>query len=82
MRIATLEDAPRIAVLGAQVWLQTYATAGVSDVIARYVLETFAVRYEARECRDGREKLTDRAAAPRRLLIISVNERPLVSPSR
>jgi len=43
IRTATLEDAPRIAVLGAHVWLQTYAVTGVSDGIARYVLEAFAV---------------------------------------
>lgn len=31
----------RIAVLGAHVWVHTYATTGVSDAIARYVLTTF-----------------------------------------
>ncbi|MGF6764714.1 ribosomal protein S18 acetylase RimI-like enzyme [Paraburkholderia sp. GAS33] len=35
------EDSARIAVLGAHVWVHTYATAGVSDVIAQYVLTTF-----------------------------------------
>jgi ribosomal protein S18 acetylase RimI-like enzyme len=41
IRAATLVDAPRIAVLGAHVWVQTYAAAGVSDVIAQYVLASF-----------------------------------------
>jgi diamine N-acetyltransferase len=44
IRIATVEDASRIAVLGAQVWLQTYVDAGISEVVARYILETFAVK--------------------------------------
>jgi ribosomal protein S18 acetylase RimI-like enzyme len=38
IRHAQPEDAPRIAVLAAQVWLHTYATQGVSSVIADYVL--------------------------------------------
>jgi diamine N-acetyltransferase len=41
IRPATVEDAARIAVLGAHVWVHTYATAGVSDVIAQYVLMSF-----------------------------------------
>lgn len=41
IRTATQEDVARIAVLGAHVWVHTYATAGVSEVIARYVLTTF-----------------------------------------
>jgi ribosomal protein S18 acetylase RimI-like enzyme len=41
IRTARLEDAARIAVLGAHVWVHTYATAGVSDVIAQYVQTTF-----------------------------------------
>lgn len=32
------KDAERLAVLGAQVWMHTYATNGVSQVIAEYVL--------------------------------------------
>ena len=40
-RTAGPEDAARIAVLGAHVWVHTYAAAGVSDAIARYVLTTF-----------------------------------------
>jgi ribosomal protein S18 acetylase RimI-like enzyme len=41
IRTARPEDAPSIAVLGAHVWVHTYAAAGVSDVIAQYVLATF-----------------------------------------
>ena len=38
IRHAELADAPRLAVLAAQVWMHTYATQGVSAVIADYVL--------------------------------------------
>ncbi|VWD42953.1 GCN5-related N-acetyltransferase [Burkholderia lata] len=41
IRTARQEDAARIAVLGAHVWVHTYAAAGVSEVIAQYVLGTF-----------------------------------------
>ncbi|TCW84278.1 hypothetical protein C5O80_14625 [Burkholderia sp. SRS-46] len=41
IRPANAEDSMRIAVLGAHVWVHTYATAGVSDVIADYVMTTF-----------------------------------------
>ena len=34
-------DAPALAALSIQVWLDTYATEGVSDLIARYVLDEF-----------------------------------------
>ena len=44
IRPASVEDAPRIAVLGAQVWVQTYVDTGISEVVARYILETFAVK--------------------------------------
>jgi diamine N-acetyltransferase len=40
-RTARPEDAARIAVLGAHVWIHTYASAGISEVIAQYVLKTF-----------------------------------------
>lgn len=42
-RIATFDDVPRLAVLGAQVWLDTYAVAGVPDAMARFVLDAFSV---------------------------------------
>ena len=42
IRTARREDAERIAILGAHVWVHTYAAGGVSDVIAQYVLATFA----------------------------------------
>ncbi len=38
VRDAQPEDAPRLAVLAVQVWMHTYATQGVSSVIADYVL--------------------------------------------
>jgi GNAT superfamily N-acetyltransferase len=38
IRHAQASDAPQLAVLAAQVWLHTYATQGVSAVIADYVL--------------------------------------------
>ncbi|KAF1040773.1 MAG: Spermidine/spermine N(1)-acetyltransferase [Burkholderia lata] len=41
IRAARQADAARIAVLGAHVWVDTYAAAGVSEVIAQYVLRTF-----------------------------------------
>ena len=41
IRSARPEDAGRIAILGAHVWVHTYAAAGVSEVIAQYVLTTF-----------------------------------------
>jgi diamine N-acetyltransferase len=37
------KDAARVAVLGTHVWVHTYAAAGVSDVIAQYVLRTFTI---------------------------------------
>jgi ribosomal protein S18 acetylase RimI-like enzyme len=41
IRTARPEDSARIAVLGAHVWVHTYAATGVSEVIAQYVLATF-----------------------------------------
>ncbi len=38
VRIASLDDAPRLAVLAAQVWTHTYATDGISQDIAEFVL--------------------------------------------
>jgi ribosomal protein S18 acetylase RimI-like enzyme len=43
IRTAEPEDAPLIAVLGAHVWVHTYAPAGVSEGIAQYVLATFTL---------------------------------------
>jgi diamine N-acetyltransferase len=39
IRQATSGDAERLSVLATQVWLHTYATDGISPVIARYVLD-------------------------------------------
>ncbi|WP_172309991.1 GNAT family N-acetyltransferase [Paraburkholderia solitsugae] len=41
IRAARPDDAARIAVLGAHVWVHTYAAAGVSEVIAQYVTAKF-----------------------------------------
>ncbi|WP_240651576.1 MULTISPECIES: GNAT family N-acetyltransferase [unclassified Variovorax] len=41
IRPAIAADAPALAALSIQVWLATYATEGVSDLLARYVLEQF-----------------------------------------
>jgi len=41
IRPATADDAPALAALSIQVWLSTYATEGVNDLLARYVLDEF-----------------------------------------
>ncbi|RQO45145.1 hypothetical protein DBV14_24145 [Variovorax sp. KBW07] len=41
VRSAVEADAHTLAALAIQVWLGTYATEGVNDLLARYVLETF-----------------------------------------
>ncbi|MDP9881165.1 ribosomal protein S18 acetylase RimI-like enzyme [Variovorax boronicumulans] len=41
VRPATAADAHTLAALAIQVWLDTYATDGVNDVLGRYVLSTF-----------------------------------------
>jgi ribosomal protein S18 acetylase RimI-like enzyme len=41
IRIAASADAQRISVLGAYVWLHTYAMTGISDDIAQYIQVTF-----------------------------------------
>jgi diamine N-acetyltransferase len=38
IRRGRAEDANRLAVLAAQVWLHTYATDGINDVVAQYTL--------------------------------------------
>lgn len=41
VRPAVAEDAHALAALAIQVWLGTYATEGVNDLLARYVLDAF-----------------------------------------
>ena len=41
VRPATAADAHTLAALAIQVWLDTYATDGVNDLLGRYVLSTF-----------------------------------------
>jgi diamine N-acetyltransferase len=43
IRQAIAGDAERLSVLATQVWLHTYATDGISTVIARYVLDELSV---------------------------------------
>jgi diamine N-acetyltransferase len=43
IRQAIARDAERLSVLATQVWLHTYATDGISTVIARYVLDELSV---------------------------------------
>ena len=48
VRSAIPGDAPRLAVLGLQVWLHTYAWNGISDSIAHYVQQEFTTaQFEA-----------------------------------
>jgi diamine N-acetyltransferase len=44
IRLANIEDAPKITVLAIQVWLDTYALDGVSSDIAEFLLEEFTVK--------------------------------------
>lgn len=49
IRIGRQDDTSRLAVLATQVWLHTYATAGIDDEIAHYVLAEFTPdRFSAR----------------------------------
>jgi ribosomal protein S18 acetylase RimI-like enzyme len=41
-RSASQEDAFKLSALAIQVWLHTYATSGISDVMARYVIAEFS----------------------------------------
>ena len=43
IRAAEPADAVRLTALGIHVWLHTYAKNGISDPIARYILEEFTV---------------------------------------
>lgn len=42
IRSANSDDAEKLAALAIQVWLHTYATAGISSAIAAYVLSVFS----------------------------------------
>lgn len=51
IRHARPDDAPRLAVLAAQVWMHTYAKDGVSHIIAGYVLTEMTPQvYAAKLC--------------------------------
>lgn len=49
IRIATLSDTRQIAAIGHCVWVDTYATEGVRQSIAEYVLSTFTQENIGRE---------------------------------
>ena len=54
IRTGAADDAERLAALGVQVWLHTYATEGISQDIARYALEEFtAAKMSALLARDS-----------------------------
>ena len=48
-RMGTAQDASRVCVLGAQVFLEAYATGGISRAVAQEVLEYFTVDRMTRE---------------------------------
>ncbi|WP_374599867.1 N-acetyltransferase family protein [Niveibacterium sp.] len=60
IRPAKTRDATRIAALGIQVWLHTYATSGVSGVMADYVLREFS-----------ETRLVEKIEDPQRLVLIA-----------
>lgn len=53
VRLGVAEDAGRLAVLAAQVWLHTYATDGISPEIAEYVLSHITPEQYAQLLRDA-----------------------------
>jgi ribosomal protein S18 acetylase RimI-like enzyme len=53
IRLGVAEDAGRLAVLAAQVWLHTYATDGISPEIAEYVLAHLTPEQYAQLLRDA-----------------------------
>ncbi|GAA5174938.1 GNAT family N-acetyltransferase [Niveibacterium umoris] len=63
IRPAERRDAARIAALGMQVWLHTYATGGVSGAMADYVLSEFTLA-----------KLAARIEDPKRLVLVAEEE--------
>ncbi|MCX9157364.1 GNAT family N-acetyltransferase [Niveibacterium sp. 24ML] len=57
LRLAAPADAPRIAALGIFVWLHTYASDGISDAIARHVLDSLNETHIARLIADPARRL-------------------------
>ncbi len=53
VRLGVAEDAGRLAVLAAQVWLHTYATDGISTEIADYMLSHLTPETYAQLLRDA-----------------------------
>ncbi|MDE2429430.1 MAG: GNAT family N-acetyltransferase [Burkholderiales bacterium] len=57
LRPARLSDASNLAALGMQVWLHTYATQGLRDTIADYVLNTFTEQRCRQRIADAQQSL-------------------------
>lgn len=56
-RDAKTNDALRLAALSIEVWLNTYAKAGISDVFAEYVLQRFTSQYFEQIITEGTKQL-------------------------
>ena len=57
LRDAVLSDAENLAALSIQVWLHTYAKAGIRNVFARYVLTRFTAERLAGEIRNKAKQI-------------------------
>jgi diamine N-acetyltransferase len=53
VRSGRAEDANRLAVLAVQVWLHTYATDGINDVVAQYILSELTPERYLQSLRDS-----------------------------
>jgi ribosomal protein S18 acetylase RimI-like enzyme len=67
IRQGTSEDASRLAALAAQVWLHTYATEGINNDVAQYVLSEFTV-----------EKSSKRLVQPKTTILVAEYDAHLV----
>ena len=57
IRVGLQSDVGRLAVLASQVWLHTYATDGISDEIAQYVLSELTVEKFSASLSDPQSRL-------------------------
>ena len=67
IRLAQSKDANNLAALAIQVWLHTYATAGIRSVLSEYVLTEFT-----------EEKFQKIIGAPDQIVIVAEIDRHLV----
>ena len=81
IRAAVAQDAEQIATLGMQVWLHTYATAGVSREMAQYVLKEFTAAKMTLAIKDT-SKLLVVAETPKNIVGYAVTAVGNVCPSR